>query len=464
MSFPNRWLILLLVAVMVKQGWFLATIPAWQVPDEPAHVAYVQALVEQHQIPIFSDQGMDVSREMLYSLTALEDSNPRRLGRHYPPGFLQAPQRTDRHLTDDDKPIRNLAARNSPMYYLFVALPYGLAYNESLENRLFTMRFFSSLLLLVTVWFSVRIAKNFSGSNWFGYTVGAVVGFHPAASLLFTGVNPDAGLTVVATIAFWLLLQPINVQRARRQVLLLALVIGVAMSIKSPGLFLIAPAIVWWILQRKKLPWRTWISLGGIGGGTFVFLGAGWLFLERILSPSAVINFFGVSNQPLSWQRILNNDLFERPAIVFRTWWGHIGWSGVSRYNQEWVYTLLTFLTFVAILCTIILLWRRQWRWSSQAFIFITGTILLEGVYQVLYWRAGLLTGATHFPIHGRYYLPLLAPLSIFFVHGLSAILPQRWRWAGYSIAVCSVVISTAVIGYQAFHLYSFERAAGWTF
>ncbi len=454
MSFIRSWKFAILVLVALKQIVFISLIPVWEVPDEPAHVAYIQALVDQRRWPIFSGQGMDVTPELQTSLQQNEAANSTRLGRHYPPNFLS---------TDVPKGnvSRNLAARNSPAYYWYETLPYLATSGMPLENRVLVMRLWSSLLLIWAVWLVMRVAEHIFRNPWMTGTSGFVAGFFPVSSLLFSGVNPDAGLTALATLAFWLMVKPVEPENILRRVIGLAVVVGLAASVKSPGWFLVLPLLGWWLQQRRSMPNRRWFFLGLGGAGIVGLLGASWLVIQYFQTTSEVLTFSGAHQAPLSWKLVLNNALFERPVLVFTTWWGQIGWSGVSRYNFPWVYALASIVTTIAALGAVIGFCRKHFRFTSEAVLFFLGALSLEALYQYLYWQAGLTNGTRHFPTHGRYYLPLLAPVSMFLVFGWSDLFQKHRRW-GAGIVTGAVMVTMVAVALQTWWLYAPERAAGW--
>ncbi len=463
MKRSSRWFLILLMAVAAKQAIVISILPPWQVPDEPAHVGYVQALVEDRRLPVFSSQRMDLSAEMVRSLTEIEDANPQRLGRHYPPGFVMVAGETDRRVAAAGQPVRNLAARNSPIYYLYAAVGYLAAYPADLTTRLMVMRAMTSVLLLGVVWLSVLTARRFSTDERFALIVGAVVGFHPATSLIFAGVNPDAALTLAATWSFWLMVRPVEAGTVVRRGWLIALSVGLAASIKSPGWFLVGPAVVWLWGQRTTLPKIRWWKMAGVGAMIAMVTGGGWLLAQSLRGSSDVINFFGAEQSSLSWNRILQNDLMRRPIIVWRTLWGHVGWSGVSRYSPWWVIGAM-FIVFAWSSVGLLVEWiRRRAREKIRLAIMLgVGAITLEALYQWLYWQAGLRDGATHFPVHGRYYLPLIVPLALTLVAGARRLVPQRRGRLADGAVVLVVTGSLVMILAQAWSLYRFERLVGW--
>ncbi len=459
----GRWVLILLISVAIKQAVFIALIPAWQVPDEPAHVAYVQSIFEQQHFPIFSNRGMDVAPEMVASMTAIEDANPERLGRLYPPGFLSTATSGPRRLTDGSAPVRNLAARNSPLYYLYTGAAYIATYQQSLETRLLAMRAMSALLLLVTVWLVVRLAINLKLSAGTALALGAVVGWHPAMSAIFAGVNPDTALILASTWTFYLLLSPIT-GSTKKRALLIATAVGVATSIKPEGWFLGVPAFVWLVWQYRTITRPVWWKLFGLGGSIMAVIGGGWLLLQSWRSTTDVIVAQPTRHGTLAWNVILNNDLFERPALVFRTFWGHLGWSGVSGYTYEWVYSLILIVTALAAVGSAAWLINRKATASHRRLVWlsVTSALSLEIFYQYLYWQAGFKEGATHFPVHGRYYLPLIAPLALWLVAGIRQLLPVKRQWLANTVVAGSVMTATMALIVRAWALYRFERLAGW--
>lgn len=463
MQTMNRWLIALVLVVALKQAVLILVIPAWQVPDEPAHVGYVQALVEDHTFPILSDQAMDVSSELRRSLTAIEDANPSRHGRHYPPGFLVSGKTGDRRAHNEAGLIRNLAARNSPAYYLYEGLAYSAVYQGSLETRLLAMRAASSLLLLVTIWLAVAATFAVSKNRWLALAVGAVVGFHPAAGILFAGVNPDAGSTVLATLIFWLFAVPLTKPLERRWYMMTILV-GFAAALKPSGWFLALPALIWLLINTRRATIIYRLKLIIIGGGIMAVIGGSWLAIQSWRSVTPVASIVSQPAMGLSWQRILNNDLFERPFMTFRTFWGHLGWSGVSGYSSSWVFVGAFFLGLLAAAGSIIWFVRQaRNKQSIDVVLILTAAILsLEALYQWLYWQAGLNTGYSHFPVHGRYYLPLIWPFALWVVMSVSQLVSRKKQWLATLVVSAFTIASTLAIIVRAWALYCLERLAGW--
>ena len=142
-------------SLLTGVAWVLV-VPAWQVPDEDAHFAYVQTIAELHRRP--ADDG----RPALEAQKSSEQDLAERAS-----GFLRSYQRLEAHPEWAKRPERewratpepsredgggaNAAGNNLPGYYLYAAVPYLLASGGDVIDRLYAIRLFSVPLLLLFV-------------------------------------------------------------------------------------------------------------------------------------------------------------------------------------------------------------------------------------------------------------------------------------------------------------------------
>src|SRR5438067_5046943 len=153
-----RPLLLLLGAVLAFVVAWALFVPPLQVPDEQAHYGYVQSLVERHKRP--HGGGRNAPRKLsteeetaaFHSRAFTIIQNPH----EKPPWSAAAEARwraAARGLHGGGRSnVTNLGTQaiNPPLYYLYETIPYELASGGDIFDRLYVMRLFSGLLMLVT--------------------------------------------------------------------------------------------------------------------------------------------------------------------------------------------------------------------------------------------------------------------------------------------------------------------------
>jgi 4-amino-4-deoxy-L-arabinose transferase-like glycosyltransferase len=438
-----RPLTLLLVAVAVLGVSWALLVPPGQAPDEPAHVGYAQVLAEDFRLPD-EKPGRTFSREQelaqayanvdqtaqilltkpewselayedwLLAEAALPDSS-RGEGGHYGPFRGPNPART-----------------NPPLYYLWESISYRAASGGDFFDRLYAMRLWSVLLLLVSTaatWLLIGELTN--RRRTLQLTGATLVGLQPMAVFVTSSVNPDAALIACFSLAFWLGARVLLRGLTLRDGVALSAVAALAVLTKGTGYALvpgvaIALGVGFWRLR----PWRrsAWVAAGASGLALVVPVVA-WLGLARALDRAAVNRVpgsgggsasAGVSLLDYLWQFYLPKLPFQGavPAIPklpaydiwIKTGWGAFGWLEVRFPNA--VYVVLALVTVVLLAGGAAVLARRRRRSDLPVAAFFAAITfaLLAG----LHWIE-LRTIRTQGVIfnQGRYLLPLLPLLGV---------------------------------------------------
>jgi 4-amino-4-deoxy-L-arabinose transferase-like glycosyltransferase len=208
-----RPLLLLLGAVAAFVVAWALFVPPLQVPDEQAHFGYVQSLVEDGKRPKGGGRNAErhLSREeelaIHHSRALTIIQNP-----HQKPPWSEDADARWRHAARELEGsgrggISNLGTQavNPPLYYLYEAIPYELASGGDFFDRLYAMRLFSGLLLLVTAvagW--LLVGELFGRAPLLQLAGASVVGLQPMTTFISSGVNPDALFDAVVGIVLWL--------------------------------------------------------------------------------------------------------------------------------------------------------------------------------------------------------------------------------------------------------------------
>ncbi len=142
---PRAAWICALIACLNAVCWSLIT-PPFQVPDEPAHFAYVQQLAETGRLP--TSGKSDYSEEEIVVLRDLDHLEVR----WHPENQPVTTQAQQRATATRPRPAAarapapggaGVAASQPPLYYALQTIPYELGSGGSLLDRLELMRLLS---------------------------------------------------------------------------------------------------------------------------------------------------------------------------------------------------------------------------------------------------------------------------------------------------------------------------------
>ncbi|MEA2374674.1 MAG: hypothetical protein QOD53_1137 [Thermoleophilaceae bacterium] len=440
---PPAPLAALLAAVaLVGVAWALF-VPPFQVPDEGSHLAYVQnlarelkrpAAVPPRTPPVFSGElwaALNVSR-----------------GRWFVGGndiksvFSGAPERryaaaTRRLAPGAHQRVSNASnqANDPPLYYAYEALPYRLS-GGNLFDRLFAMRLWSVLLLLVTTLGAWLLAGELTGRDRVLQLVGAgCVGLQPMVTFMSGAVNPDAAVYALSAIVLWL-----GVRLLRRGPTLLGVVSLLAAllagGLVKSGLLTLGPAVAVAAIVSvrraraagsgwKLAPWQVatasaLVLAGGLAASRHVFDN-----LPRAAELRGLASYV--------WQFYLPRLPFQAPVPgidpfgVYHVWligsWGDFGWLDVVFPRA--VYLLLGCVSIGAFAGAAVALRRRRVRVDPAviAFFAIAIACLLVALH-LSEWHSLVQGGGAR--NQGRYLLPLLPIAGTAMAVALTNLRPAR--------------------------------------
>jgi 4-amino-4-deoxy-L-arabinose transferase-like glycosyltransferase len=272
---PAAWLCAL-VAFANAAAWAFIT-PPLQVPDEQAHIYYVQQLAETGQVPkptgLESISGQDTAVRV-YS--HLDDINV---------GYLGRPAWTDAEGHIADRAVRGTSPKGGggsvgvglypPLYYATLVLPYAVtkAAGGSLLEAIVVMRVFSGLFAAGTVLFVFLFLRELVPRAPWAWRIGALAcALQPLFAFVSGGVTPDSMLAMFCAATFYLLARAFRRGLTPRLGALLGLTLGLATLAKLAGLGLIPGALAAAaILVWRAGPERRREALRGVGAGALAF-------------------------------------------------------------------------------------------------------------------------------------------------------------------------------------------------
>ena len=455
-SIPRSLLALLCAVAVVGAFWSLF-IPPGQAPDEPAHFGYAQVLAEDFRLPDTS-KGLTYSREQ--ELAEIR-SNARQTIQvlETRPEWSRLVERDwereTARLPVDERGAGGHAERfvgpnparaNPPLYYLYESVAYWATASGDFFDRLYAMRLWSVLLLLVATAATWLLIGELAGRRPALQLAGAaVVGLQPMATFVSGSVNPDALLIPCFALAFWLGARILRRGLAMRDGTALAAVTSVAVLTKGTG-YALLPAVTFVIgvgAWRLAPPWRPALPVPAASAAIFVAPVGAWIALSRELDRSAIneVPSAGGPSQMLDlpfvdylWQYYLPKPPFlgAVPAIdrlpAYDVWikkgWGAFGWLEV-RFPEP-VYVVLAVITAGLLVGGATALLRRGNRTNllQAAFLGLVTLALLAGLHWIEYQT---ILGQGVLFNQGRYLLPLL-PILGACAAGTLGLIPASWR------------------------------------
>ncbi|HKP91987.1 MAG TPA: DUF2142 domain-containing protein [Thermoleophilaceae bacterium] len=430
-----RPLLLLLGAVAIFVVAWALFVPPLQVPDEQAHFGYVQSLVEDGKRPKGGGRNAErhLSREeelAIYHSRALTIiQNPAQK----PPWSDDADarwRRAARELRGAGRGhISNLGTQavNPPLYYLYEAIPYEVASGGDFFDRLYAMRLFSGLLLLLTAvtgW--LLVGELFGRAPLLQLAGASVVGLQPMTTFISGGVNPDALFNPLIGLVLWLSVRTLVRGLEWRRAVALAAAMLAAVLVKGTAL-LFLPAVAFALLvpvwrertraQRSVLVRRAAAVLGGCAVVAAVALsaargGAGQvdyavpqsfaMFREFV---AYLLNFYLPFKPPLVRDfPVLRT--FSPYSVWIKTSWASFGW--LETKFPDAVYPLFALITLGAFGGGLLAIRRRTARipWVVVGFFLLMLIPLVLGLHWLEYREQ--ITLKYGIRIQGRYLLPLM--------------------------------------------------------
>lgn len=479
---PRPLLFLLIAVGVVGAAWALV-LPPFQAPDENSHFGYAQEVAEKFELPgdadrkVFStEQQLAHDRSNSEQSAALLESKPEWSRAAYDRWRTEEDALPDSARTDGGGP--NPATTNPPLYYLYVAPAYLVAKGGDLFDRLYVMRLWSALLLLVTVTGAWLLAGELFGRNRpLQLVAAAFAGLQPMVSFLSASVTPDALLYALWSLALWLGVRVLKRGLTLAQGVALLGVVGLAIVTKASSYALLPAALLalgigLWRLRAAAGERRGLATIAAVALLALIVPVGAWLTTARVLDRPAVNQVATESGQETPgltnlnvrevgsymWQFYLPRLSFQHrfggmPDLpVYNVWlktgWGAFGWLEV-RFPPA-VYVLFAIFTLAALLGAAVFLVRNRAHvdLAVVAFVALVILTLLAGLHWTEYRT---LVGGTGPFNQGRYLLPLVSLFGAA-VAAAVAVVPERRR---------APAIGLVLGGLFALQLFSLAIVAG---
>lgn len=471
------------LAAALSIAWDVA-LPALQGPDESLHFAYVQYLAEKAELPSPSHGGTSTEEsdalEWL-NLRALEGNLSARPA--WTPVDLARWHEIERSMPRGSRAngsAENSIARNPPLYYAAMALPYRVLVWLPLLKRLFLLRLFNALCYLATIVLTWLIAGEVFGRvRWKQTLAAGVVALEPELSFLSAVINAD-NLLIALTTAFLLTaLRLVKYGPSMRRVLAASVLSAAAVLTHGRGLVTIpvlaVALLVSWIRYRPAigetaakgaaaaatvgaafftyfLLGRTGGSRGTLYGGEVSELNSGSSFsVRRFLS--SIYQFY-FPRLPSLQPRI--GPEYGYRQVFIQTFYGTFGSLEVM-FKQR-VYDVLQVLSALGLvgLYTAVVVRRRQLLRSWPMVVVMLALVLttLSLLHYVSY-RALLDDNGSDPLIVGRYLLPMVSVFGLAVTFTLASLPRRLGPIAGAVILAMGILLSLGGIGITMARFYA---------
>jgi 4-amino-4-deoxy-L-arabinose transferase-like glycosyltransferase len=364
---------------------------------------------------------------------------------------------------------------NPPLYYAYEAAVYT-AIGGDFFDRLYGMRIFSALFLLVTATGAWLLAGELFGrTRLLQLVAAAVAGLQPMVTFISAGINPDAGLFAFWSLALWLGARVIRRGLTLGSGVALGVVVGLAFAEKSTSLALIPAALVAIALGYMRVrgtdPRARMAALAALAAlAVPVIAWAGLAAaLDRALTNHAprYPDRVGPSLTSVEdlrhfasyvWQFYLPRPSFLTPEplvgdggeLLQNTWmksgWAAFGWLEVRLPDR--VYTLLTILSAGALVAGLGAATRGVLRDRRLLGLVAFFAVAVAGLLFILHWAEFTIMTLEKIPfMQGRYILPLI-PLGGAAVAGAISLLPRRaWPAAAGLVVGGLLVLQITALG-----------------
>ena len=452
---PRSPLAPLLAAVAVLVAAWALFVPPFQVPDENGHFSYTQSLVENGERPVRGPAYSGPPRFSSEERWAQFLSGAQRSFRdpRYKPAWDGASEDAwERVHNELDPPRGDIAAageqaRHSPLYYGYTAPAYAAASGGDLFDRLFLMRLWSGLLMLVTTLGAWLLVGELTGRDRLLQLTGAAcVGFQPMMTFVSAGVNPDAALFAASSMALWLGVRVLHRGATRASVAGLVAAAGLAGLAKAAGLALLPGVLfVLVVALRRRVGPRTWVPL--TAGAGAVLAGASLLAQRGLGRKLPVDGLLGDLDAFVSyvWQFYLPKLPFQESFEGLGDWplwhvWHKTSWAAFGQLEVELpdaAYLLLAAVVVGVAVGAAAAVARGAFRpgAGTLAFFALVAITLLAGLHWVEFRSLDRLEGTTS---QGRYLLPLMPVAGVAVAAALSN-LPRPRRPAAAALVLAGM-------------------------
>lgn len=434
-----------IIFVLLSLIWVIV-IPPFQTPDEQAHLRYIEFIAEEKRIPnkadILDTDKLDHSPAIQkYIQETQSDRIFHNVSYHFDFADTSSSQIDNFNATH----IYN----HPPLYYIWGAILYTIFAPLGIGTAMLAIRLSNILFTTICFIFAGKIAGRFTTNKWSQLAVSSVVGFWPMYMFINSGVNNDPlAFTIFTVTIYYLIDLYLDKKPGLRQLFILSALTAIG-CLTKPQFLVITPiiAIVIFFKLRKTFNPKVISAFAPLILPVLYFVHNlvqfGSLF-PRPAGRSGIIhdNFFQTPHecQYSSLLAILKAIITPRTQAVFKSFVGRFGW--LDTQLPEILYLLAGIFFLFGIVGFMVKIYKDKKltenfpKWA----ILISTVISLELFYLYLYLNSVMKHCYTGFPTQGRYYFPVIVPIFVIILAGITHIIPDKYRNTAFKAAIILVL------------------------
>jgi hypothetical protein len=425
-----------LATVGVILGWVMI-VPAFEFPDEQAHLGSVSYLVDTGTMPSYSKQ--DLTREMAESqklLGIFRDGLGNNLYTYHPDHHVEYASGLiglyePEILSLNDKSSRDAyvgseAAKYPPLYYHYTGIFMGLVNGSDLITRLYASRLGGLLIALVMTVVVWKIGLLIFKKKIYANTLTLMVMLQPMMSFVTAGVNSDNLHNLWFTLIIFLSLQLIHNGLKVKEIVLIGLTLALDIYTKPQGFIalpIIALAVLIAIIRFKQWKMLVWILVAGVIA----------LFLTRT-QLTTYMGLMNVSNTHgatfVEYLRFSANKLVAQNVVWY---WGVFKWLGVVLPPIYW--RVANRAVLLSVIGIVVYWWKAARPERSRRIIADQYSIFFVLVASIAYaftifwydWQHTKINGYS-LGIQARYFFPTIVAHMTILMTGIISL-----GWNGWS-------------------------------
>lgn len=448
--------VILFLLIFFKQILWTGFIPLWQFPDEQAHFAQVQNMVEENQI---QGRKPTTSEEIYLSeklLGTLRDDFGNNKFTYHPEYVIPSSnsligiyEEEIRNFSKESrkKLVINEATGYPPFYYAITGLFYKVVYNSGLFERVFLSRIGNIFIFLLIAFVTHKIGKLlFPKDLLLQITLTLLVTFQPMLSFVAGGINSDNLFSLLFTLGIYISLKIILEKITLKMILVMLVTLLLAILTKPQGRLLalvyLFPLLVASLkISNKKNILGVGLLVVCIGLGYSILMAVtGQQILPNIPTLQAVLDAKGTS--------IFDHLVFtirHTYREVLPWYWGVFRWLSLTypRFIHRTINILILFSAIGIVMAMVNVIRRKKVIISPWALGFLLYVSIIY--FASITFFDFLFMKSHHFSIgvQGRYFFPTIVAHMTILLIGLATIFKKlriiKYGMKAFGIAVVAL-------------------------
>ncbi|MCB0210944.1 MAG: glycosyltransferase family 39 protein [Anaerolineae bacterium] len=445
MFHDNYKILALLIGLIIVRGLiYIAIIPPWLAPDEPAHFEAIRLIGQEGLLPTRDAYLTTPMHPEMHA--SFQTFQVWQLSRLAPP---QAPRRPDQPSSDlfiDYYPPTStgslIIAGNYPLVYHQLMAPLSaLIRNLSLVQQVYIMRLVSLLLTTLTVvcgWFFGRTI--FPAQMRYALGLTSFLVFLPMHLHVDTAINSDVLVVVLVALYFLGLAKIFCKGPSLPWLIITALALGAAVITKPTSLFILPTTGVALLLYgARRFYWKPRL-LAGLLPVVIAIAFIGSIVLFQVGDGGRAVSTLDIAIE----QPVVTGNYFSPAALAvyaytiqwgFLSFWGLFGWANIpvlaTGIRVVWLVCLGVGLGVVIFGGRHLLQLGQQRRTLTSQQQDILLVLLCSLIFALIsVYTPIIATQSTRWGPPARYFFPALLPLALYFFLGYQQLIPARfYRW-----------------------------------